>query len=355
MKLILLVDMDSFFVACEELRKPEIKGKPVIVGADPKGGKGRGVVSTCNYEARKYGIHSAMPISIAYRLKRDALFLPVDYDYYEKLSRRVMELLKPFADKFEQVSVDEAFLDVSKKADSYESAMKIAERIKAKINDDLKLPCSIGVGPNKLIAKMASEAAKPNGIRAVKEEEAKAFLKDMPIDKLYGVGRKTTEKMERLGYKTVGDVAKANPQDLMDKFGVFGVELHKYANGIDESEVQENYEVKSISRERTFEEDTSNADQIIQKIKEISREVVEDVRRNGFAFKVVTIKMRYSNFEEHLKSKSLAHLSNSEQDVVDAALELFWKNYDKSELVRKIGVRVSGLTKYKGQKKIGAL
>lgn len=352
MRLILLVDMDYFFVACEELRNPKLKGKPTVVGADPKTGRGRGVVSTCNYEARKYGIHSALPISIAYRLKSDAVFLPVDYEYYEKVSAMVMSALRPFADKFEQVSIDEAFMDVSKKAGSYEAALELAKQAKQKLNDELHLPCSIGIGPNKLMAKMASEAAKPNGIKLVKEEEAKKFLEEMPVDKLYGVGRKTTEKLEAMGYKKVGDISHANPMNLMDKFGTYGIDLHKYANGIDESEVQENYEVKSIGRERTFDEDTSNADQIIQKIKEISHEVIEEIRKNGFAFKTVTLKIRYSNFEEHLKSKSLNRLSNDEVAMVDAALELFWKYYDKSELIRKIGVRVSGLAKYKGQKKI---
>ncbi|MEM3228470.1 MAG: DNA polymerase IV, partial [Candidatus Micrarchaeaceae archaeon] len=186
MRIIMLIDMDSFFVACEELRRPEIRGKPVIVGADPKGGSGRGVVSTASYEARKYGIRSGMPISAAYRLKKDAIFLPVDEPYYESVSEKVMAVIRGFSEKFEQVSVDEAYIDVSEKIKDYDSAMAYAKSIKERMLKETGLRCSIGIGPNKLIAKMACEASKPDGIKLVKEDEAKKFLADMPIEKLYG-------------------------------------------------------------------------------------------------------------------------------------------------------------------------
>ncbi|MEM0074516.1 MAG: DNA polymerase IV, partial [Candidatus Micrarchaeaceae archaeon] len=176
MRLILLIDMDYFFAACEELRRPEIKEKPVVVGADPKNGTARGVVSTCNYIARRYGIHSGMPISMAYRLKPDAVFLPVDDAYYENMSSKVMTIIKKYADRFEQASIDEAFVDVSESAEDYAGALKIANAIKEEIRNSLGLPCSIGIGPSKLIAKMACEAAKPNGIKLVKESEAKNFI-----------------------------------------------------------------------------------------------------------------------------------------------------------------------------------
>ncbi len=352
MRLIALIDMDYFFVACEELRKPEIKTKPVIVGADPKKGEGRGVVSTCNYVARKYGIRSAMPVSIAYRLKKDAIFLPVDYDYYEEVSKKVMDIVKQQADKFEQVSIDEAFIDISNRAKNYEEAQELAKSLQQEIKEKLSLPCSIGVSYNKLMAKMASEGAKPNGVKVIREEEAKQFLAKMPIGELYGVGKVMKEKLESLSYKTIGDLASANPVELVQRFRTYGAELYNYANGRDDSEIQENYEIKSIGRERTFENDTNDRYEITKMIREISKEVAEEVKKSGIAFKVVTIKMRYSSFEEHLKSRSLRQRSTELDEIVNNAIDLFDKYAEKGENLRKIGVRVSNLAKYKGQKKM---
>ncbi len=354
MRIIMLIDMDYFFAACEELRRPDIKDKPVVVGADPKKGNGRGVVSTCNYVARKYGIHSGMPISMAYRLKPDAVFLPLDEPYYESLSEKVMGIIRSHADKFEQASIDEAFIDVSKRISSYDEAFELAKEIKEEIKEKTGLPCSIGIGPSKLIAKMACEAAKPNGIKVVKEDETKAFISDMPIGKLYGVGKKTAEKLESLGYKKVSDVANANPMKLMDIFGVYGIDLYKAANGIDESEVEESYEVKSIGREKTFEKDTRSIEELEKAIRDMSAEIVQDVKRQGFAFSTVSIKLRFSDFDEHIKSKSLNYSTDSEQEIEKSAIELLNEYYDKEKLVRKIGVRVSGLKPFKGQKKLAA-
>ncbi len=352
MRLIALIDMDYFYVACEEVRKPEIKGKPAVVGWDPRGGEGRGVAMTANYAARKFGIKSGMPISIAYRLNKDAIFLPVDFDYYEEMSNKVMAVIKHYADKFEQVSIDEAFIDITKKAGDYASAVKLAEELKQEVKDKTGLPCSIGVSVNKLMAKMASEEAKPNGIKLVEEEEAKEFLAKMPVGDLYGVGRKMKQALQSLGYKTIGDLANANPVKLVAQFKTYGAELYNYANGRDESEVQENYEVKSIGRERTFERDTSERYEITKALREMSREVGDEVRRSGLSFKVVTIKLRYSDFEEHLKSRSLKLRSNDPEEIAKAAVELFDKYAETGENLRKIGVRVSNLEKYKGQKKM---
>jgi DNA polymerase IV (DinB-like DNA polymerase) len=351
MRLIALVDMDYFFAACEELRSSGIKGKPVVVGADPKGGAGRGVVSACNYVARKFGIRSGMPISMAYRLKRDAVFLPVDYDYYEAESKKVMTIIKAHADRFEQVSIDEAFADVSVRAGGYEGAVAIAVAIKEEINGKLGLPCSVGVGTNKLIAKMACEDAKPNGVKLVKEEEAAGFLAGKPVGDLYGIGKKTNERLKAMGYSKIGDLAKANVMDLVEKFGSYGADIYHYANGNDDSEVQENYEVKSIGRERTFETDTDDARVVSAAIWDMSREVAAEVKKGGFAFKVVTLKIRYPNFEEHMHSKSLSHRSDNVEEIARSSLELF-EMHGRGEKVRKVGVRVSNLVRYTGQKRI---
>ncbi|MEM3216048.1 MAG: DNA polymerase IV, partial [Candidatus Micrarchaeaceae archaeon] len=302
--------------------------------------------------ARRYGIHSGMPISMAYRLKPDAVFLPVDDAYYENMSSKVMTIIKKYADRFEQASIDEAFVDVSESAEDYAGALKIANAIKEEIRNSLGLPCSIGIGPSKLIAKMACEAAKPNGIKLVKESEAKNFIADMPVSKLYGIGKKTAAKLESEGFKTVKDLANANVMKLIDEFGVYGSELYKAANGIDESKLQENYEIKSIGREHTFETNTSNVEEIKNKIRELSKEVAQEVKKQGFAFTIITLKIRYASFDERLKSKSLNYASDEQKDIELAAVFLLEKNYDGSEPIRKIGVRVSGLVQFKGQRKL---
>ncbi len=352
MRVIMLVDMDYFFAACEELRKPELKGRPMVVGADPKGGQGRGVVSTCNYEARKYGIRSGMPISTAYRLKSDAVFLPVDEKYYYDVSGKIMGILHGFASKFEQVSVDEAFIDISDKVDSYDAALAYAKEVKERVRSATGLPCSVGVGTSKLIAKAACEAAKPDGIRLVREEEAKGFLAVLPIGRLYGVGRKTEERLTAMGYKTVADLQGAGLNKLIGAFGSFGAELHRHANGIDYDEVNESYEVKSIGREHTFENDTSNAEEIAEALKRGAAEVIRDVRQQGLSFKTVTIKIRYSDFSEHLKGRSLRRYSNAVEDLENTALALFNEYAEKGEKIRKIGIRASGLLAYSGQRKL---
>lgn len=349
--MILLVDMDYFYAACEEIKRPELRTKPTIVGSDPKGGRGRGVVMTCNYVARKVGIHSGMPISAAYKIKPDANYLPMDYSYYEAKSKEVMAILKESADKLEQVSIDEAFVDLSNKVKDYNEALDYAARIKKTIKDKVKLPCSIGISTNKLMAKMACESAKPNGIKVIKDEDKKAFLEKMPVGELYGVGRKTKEKLEKMGYETVGKLSGANIMDLIKEFGSFGTELHNYANGIDDSKIEENYQIKSIGRETTFEFDTNDPDKITVTIARLSNEVFDELKRMGFSFKVVTFKARYPDFSESLKSK-MVRPSNDLQIIKDTATKLYNKYFDSNKKLRKIGIRVSQLTEYKSQKKL---
>ncbi len=352
MRIIMLVDMDYFYVACEELRRPEIRGVPAIVGADPKQGKGRGVVMTCNYKAREYGIRSAMPISMAYRLKPDAVFVSVDFDYYDEVSRKVMAVLRRFAGRFEQVSVDEAFMDVSDKVNSYADAEAYAAGMKKAVLDDVGIKCSVGIGPNKLIAKMACSKAKPDGIRLVREEDVKAFLSGMEIIELYGVGGKTAEKLAAMGYGTVDQLAKANAVQMIGRFGSFGGELIRYANGIDDSEVTENSEVKSIGREFTFEKDTDDREAISNEIGELSMQVYRELDKAQEYYKTVTLKLRYSDFTEHLHSRSV-RMTNDQKTIAKTALELYGQDSEDGRKIRKLGVRVSNLVSRKGQKRIG--
>lgn len=351
MKAIMLIDMDYFYVACEELRNREVSEKPTIVGSDPKQGEGRGVVMTCNYLARKFGIRSGMPISTAYRLKPDALYLPMNYEYYEAISKRIMDRIRAFAARFEQVSVDEAFIDASDKVKASGDAQTYARAIQKDILDFVGIKCSIGVGPNKLIAKMACERAKPNGVKIVEETKVKAFLSESRIEDLYGIGAKTAERLKKLGYGTVDLLAQADNMVLANEFGTsFGAELKAFANGTDDREIIENYGIKSISREITFIKDTDSDAQIKDAIVQLSNEAIKDVEKNQVSFKTITLKLRYFDFTEHLHSKSVK-TTNSVETVIKAAVELYVENVDRSKKVRKIGVRVSGLVNYKGQKR----
>ncbi len=305
-RIIFHLDMDHFYTAVEERERPEIRGKPVIVGADPKGGKGRGVVSTSNYEARKVGVRSGMPISQAWRLCPEAVYLPPNFPLYIKVSGEIMDIARKFADKFEQWGIDEAFLDVTSKVKDYAEAEDLARKIKQEIKEKQNLTCSIGVGPNKLVAKIASDFQKPDGLTIVREEEVEKFLAPLPVRKLLWVGRKTEAKLKALGVNTIGDLARYDPSALTSMFGVMGLQMHLMAKGIDRSEVEERSGVKSVSHETTFEEDTADSAVILQALDALCVEVQKETENQHLLFKTVTLKIRYENFETHTKSKTLA-------------------------------------------------
>ena len=343
-RIIIHVDMDHFFTAVEERRHPEFRGKPVIVGADPKGGKGRGVVSTCNYEARKFGVKSGMPISRAWKLCPDAVYLPVNYELYEKVSREIMDILRKYADKFEQWSIDEAFLDVSSRVKSYEEAEILAKKIKREIFERVGLSCSIGIGPNKLVAKIASDYHKPDGLTVVRENEVEKFLSPLPVRKLLWVGWKTEQKLKKLGIKTVGELANFDPSRLIEVFGnVWGTQLYLMAHGIDKSEVEEREKVKSISRDITFEEDTADEKLILDTLNKLSEQVHKDAVKRNIYFKTVTVRVRYDNFETHTHSKTLNFITNRLEDLEKTARELLQKFLNPYRKIRLVGVRISNL------------
>jgi len=342
-RIIFHVDMDQFFAAVEEKVHPEIKGKPVVVGADPKGGKGRGVVSTCNYEARKYGVRSGMPITKAWRLCPEAVFLPVNIPLYLQVSNRIMEILSGYADKFESWGIDEAFLDVSSRVKDFEEAKRLALQIKKEVFEKEQLTCSIGIGPNKLVAKIASDFQKPDGLTVVEEKDVKAFLEPLDIDKLLWVGRKTARKLNALGIKTIGDLAGYDPSVLVEKFGVMGKQLYLYAQGIDRSEVGMRGEVKSIGRNITFEKDTSDWDFVFKVLDKLCEEVYKELKKYNFLFKTVTITVRYENFETHTHGKTLPFLTNRLEDFEKTAHELMQPYLRPERKIRLVGARVSSL------------
>jgi len=351
-RVIFHVDMDQFFAAVEEQLRPDLKGKPVVVGADPKDGKGRGVVSTCNYEARKYGVKSGMPITKAWRLCPEAVFLPVNIPLYLQVSSRIMSILRSYAEKFESWGLDEAFLDVSSRVENIEEAKQLASQIKKEIHEKEGLTCSIGIGPNKLIAKLASDMQKPDGLTIVEDEDVKAFLEPLDIDRLLWVGKKTARKLNKLGIKTIGDLSRYDPSVLVEKFGVLGTQLYLYAQGQDRSEVGFQSEVKSIGRNVTFEKDTSDWNLVFKVLDKLCEDVHKELDQNHFLFKTVTITVRYENFETHTHGRTLPFLTSRLEDIKKTAHELLQPYLRPERKIRLIGARVSSLVSTEKQTKL---
>ncbi len=342
--------MDHFYTAVEERERPKINGNPVVVGSDPKDGKGRGVVSTSNYEARKVGIRSGMPISQAWRLCPNAVYLPPNFPLYIKVSNEIMAIARQYAAKFEQWGIDEAFLDVTGKVADWIEAEALARQIKQEIKQKEGLTASIGAGPNKLVAKVASDYQKPDGLTIVKEEHAAKFLDPLPVRKLLWVGKKTEAKLKALGINTIGDLARYDPTALISMFGVMGLQMHLMARGIDRSEVEEREGVKSISHETTFEEDTADSAIIFQALDELCESVWKETTDQNLLFKTITVKIRYQGFETHTKSKTLPRLTNREQDIKKTAKELLMPYLPQDRKMRLIGVRVSSLVSAEKQR-----
>ncbi len=349
-RVILHVDMDQFFAGVEERENPELRGEPVVVGADPKEGKGRGVVSTCNYKAREYGIRSGMPIARAWKLCPEAVFLPVNYGLYLQVSASIMDILRRHADKFESWGMDEAFLDVSSRVKNYEGAKKLAYEIKREIGEKEKLTCSIGVGPNKLVAKMASDFQKPDGLTVVKEEDMTAFLGPLDVDRLLWVGKKTAAKLNKLGLKTIGDLSRYDPSVLIEKFGTLGIQIYLSSQGIDKSEVEMQGQTKSIGRNLTFEKDTNDWTLVLQALDSLCEGIYEEAKDYRFVFKTITVTVRYEDFKTHSHSKTLPFLTSRLKDIKKTAHELMHPYLKSERRIRLIGARVSSLVSAEKQK-----
>jgi len=335
-------DMDSFFASVEARERPELKGLPVVVGSDPKGGSGRGVVSTCSYEARKYGIHSAMPISQAYRLCPNAFFLPVNMKLYAGVSEKIMELLKGFADRFQQVSVDEAYLVPGPEITSFEEAALYALRIKDEVQKQEGITCSVGVGPNKLIAKIASGFQKPDGLTVVRPEEVRKFLFPLPVSKIPGIGEKTADTLKSMGLNRVEELANCDVQLLSGKFGKMGLRMKQLANGLDFGEVREKESVKSISRHGTFAEDTSDPVKIACSLDLLAESVHKSLLKNRFFFKTVTLTVRFEDFSTYTRSKTIP-IWTSDIFVIKRTSMKLLSEFIGNQKLRLVGIGVTKL------------
>ncbi len=355
-RVILLVDLDYFFAQAEELRNPTLRGKPVIVGVYSGRTDESGAVSTANYEARKFGVKSGMPLFLARRklVGVDAVFLPVDHDSYEQISSKLMMIFRGYADVLEQVSIDEAYLDVTLRVHgSFERAKNLAEQMKIDVKRQMGITFSVGIGPNKLVAKVACDSQKPDGLTVVYPDEVEAFLNPLPVERLMGVGKKTCEKMNELGITTVGDLAKFDVQRLMAVFGkTLGVYFHNAANGTDDEPVLEAGEAESISRIATLKQDSTDLQFILEKTDTLAAEVHEELMKKGFSYKQIgiimiltdlTTKSRMQTIEQ--PTKSLETLKKSVQNLLLKYLE----TTDKP--IRRIGVKVSQLTKEENSQK----
>ena len=340
-RIILHIDMDYFFAQVEERENPRFKGKPVIVGADPKGGKGRGVVSTANYEARKYGIHSALPISKAYELCPTAIFLPVNMELYQKVSEKIMEIIKKYSKIWEIVSLDEAYLDISF-LKSYQKAENLAKKLKKEIYEKEKLISTIGIGPNKLIAKMAAEKAKPNGLLMIKLNQVKSFLEPLDIEELPGIGPKTAEVLRNLKINKIKELKKISKAKLKEMFGIVGETIYERARGIDEEQVSPEEIIKSIGQEHTFEKDTRDPEIIFATFEKIIKNVYQELIENKFSFKTLTVICRFRGFETHTKSKTLREPTQNLKILKKEAKKLLLKFLiENPKLIRLIGLRIA--------------
>lgn len=331
--------MDAFFAAVELKRHPELIGKPLVIGGSGDPAK-RGVASTASYEARKFGIHSVMPLKTAYNLCPHAVFLPVDYEAYSRESQRIKDILRRFTPIMEDVGIDEAFLDIS---GIDKPSEEIAKELKGQIKKETGLTCSIGIAPNKILAKIASDMEKPDGVTIILQNDIESILHPLPVRKLWGIGPKTENALKDTGVETIGTLASLSIDTLIDRFGTsYGTYLYHASRGIDNSPLITHWEPKSISRETTFQKDVSNWQFIARNLAELTRDIVTDMKENGFKARTFTVKIRFSDFETLTRAHTICEPTDSEEDIRKATFACL-KRIELKKKVRLVGVRASHL------------
>ena len=352
------IDFDYFYAQCEEVRNPSLRGRPLTVCVFSGRTEDSGVVSTANYAAREHGVRSGIPIRIAKsRLAgiSDAAFLPVDMSYYSEVSEKAMSLIQSFAGRFEQVGIDECFIDVSELASSFEVAKTLASQIKDSIKKSLGLTCSIGVAPNKMLAKIASDFQKPDGLTVIEPESSQNFIANLSVDKISGIGPKTSKRLGELGVKSISELAGLDQFKLVEEFGrKTGTFIHNAARGIDEEPVAESGESKQIARIITLKNDASTSAEMSNELRELCQSVLEIAKARRMAFKTVSVITILSNLDQKSKSKTLKTHSNSLEPLYSTAQMLLNElmESDDSMRVRRLGVRLSDLQNTAGQNTI---
>ena len=330
--------MDAFYASVEQRDRPELHGLPVIVGADPRG---RGVVSASSYEARRFGVHSAMPISRAFRLCPEGVFLPVDMDKYARVSAEVMAVLGEFTPLVEPLSIDEAFLDVSASGGLWGDGAAIGRQIKSKILSRVRLTASVGVAANKFVAKVASELEKPDGLVVVAPGEEGAFLSPLPVGRLWGVGKVAGAELQAMGILTIGQLAQTPAAHLKARFGPHGPDLLQLARGLDDRPVEPDAAPKSMGAEETFERDTLDVELVRATLRGQSERVARELRGTGYAGRTVTLKLRFADFSTITRAQT----GDPTQDglAIYRRVEALFSRVRRTQAVRLIGVSVSML------------
>ena len=335
-KIILHVDMDAFFAAVEQADNPKLKGKPVIVG----GVSERGVVSTCSYEARKYGVRSAMPIFIAQKLCPNGIYLKVRYYRYKEISNKIFNIFKEITPLVEPLSIDEAFLDLSES--KFDDGLEAAKYIKRRVFQEVGLTLSIGISYNKFLAKLASDWNKPNGIKIITKEMIPDILRPLPVSKIYGLGEKSVKKLNNMGMFKVDDLYELPKEFFIEYFGKYGIDIYERIRGIDNREVKVNRDRKSYGRENTLKFDTEDKEDILYYVKAFCLELSEELKRRNVFIKTITVKYKTSNFESHTRSRSLNYYTNYLNTIYNVAQEIV-NDEVFEDGIRLIGVTVSGV------------
>jgi DNA polymerase-4 len=331
--------MDAFFASIEIRDNPALRGKPVIVGGNPEK---RGVVSTCSYEARKFGVHSAMPSGRAKKLCPQGIFLSVNMEKYASVSAQVQKIFYDYTDLVEPMSLDEAFLDVTENKKHCRSATLLAQEIRERIYRETGLTASAGVSFNKFLAKVASDINKPDGLAVIAPDEANEFIEKLPIEEFYGVGKVTAGKMKELGINNGLDLKNFDKSELVRSFGKSGIYYYNIARGCDARPVETDIPRKSLGRETTLQIDISDISEIIKILEDLSREVEAMLKEEGLAGRTVTLKLRYENFQTVTRSLTLPCLINEYESIRGTAIGLLGKTQAGQRKVRLLGVTVSG-------------
>lgn len=343
---ILHIDLDAFYCSVEELRDPGLKGKPFAVGGRPDQ---RGVVASCSYAARKFGVRSAMPMGQAVKICPDLLIVRGSYRDYGDASKKVMDHLRSLTDQIEQISIDEAFLDISKLENP---SNDVAMNLQHHINTEEGLPCSIGIAGNKLVAKMATDFGKvergfsdspPNAVYIVPAGKEAEFLAPLPVDALWGVGPKTGEKLNEMNIITIGDLTRVSEEELIKRFGKWGYALVKRAQGIDERKLVLKHVAKSISQERTFAKDVRSEEILTETIDKLSEHISKRLKKKYTQGTTIKIKLRWSDFSTITRQLTLGQPTNDAATIASNATDLFRKEWKSGEPIRLIGVGVSSL------------
>jgi len=335
--------MDAFYAAVEQRDHPEYRRKPVIVGSDPKQGKGRGIVATCSYEARKFGIHSAQPISRAWKLCPDGIYVQPDMGKYARVSGRIMDIFATYTDLLEQVSIDEAFLDVTGSRKLFGSGIEIADKIKGRIQEELHLTASVGVAENKFLAKIASDLKKPDGLVIVKAGRGKEFLAPLAIGRLWGVGPKTEAYLKNMGLERIGQLADLPQENCVARMGKGGTHLLQLARGIDDRPVLPEEGFKSIGHEITFDQDTMDLQLLEKTLLGLTERVAYRLRKNKAYARTIAIKFREADFSTRTRRTTLDRPADTTEAIFPVALKMMISLVREGIPVRLVGVHAGNL------------